>query len=191
MSVRDDETELWRRARENDGSAFAELFDLHHARVYGRAIALVGDVHEADDIAAAAFFELWRKRRSISLVAGSVRPWLLVTTVNLSRNARRSTARYRHLLRDLPHPEPRGEPDAEAAETSNRLAESLRRLTPIDAALFVMTALEGVPIADAAQTVGLKAATARVRLHRARTRLRAELQDLRPDSEPVVEVSPS
>jgi DNA-directed RNA polymerase specialized sigma24 family protein len=95
-----DETELWQRARQEDGSAFAQLFDLHHARIYGRALAMVGNVHEADDIAAAAFFELWRKHRSVPLVDGSVRPWLLVATVNLSHNSRGSAARYTNLYFD-------------------------------------------------------------------------------------------
>jgi RNA polymerase sigma-70 factor (ECF subfamily) len=191
MYVMDDEAELWQRARQDDGTAFAALFDLHHARVYRRALALLGDVHDADDIAAAAFFELWRKRRSVRLVSGSVCPWLLVTTVNLSRNTRRSTARYRALLRDIPHPVSVAGPDAEQSETSRRLAEALGQLAPVDAALFVLTVLEELPVAAAAQTVGLKAANARVRLHRARVRLRVDLQDLNPEFRPIVEGIPS
>ncbi len=186
-----DEAELWQQARQDNGQAFAQIFDLHRDRIYGRALALVGNIHEADEITAAAFFELWRKRRSVPLVAQSVRPWLLVTTVNLSRNTRRSTARYRRLLQGLPHPEPVAEPDAERAEASQRLASSLGRLAPVDAALFVLTALEELSIAEAAQSIGLKPATARVRLHRARARLRVELHDLDPDTRPDVERSPS
>ena len=191
MYVMDDEAELWQRARQDDGAAFAALFDLHHVRVFRRAIALLGDVHDADDIAAAAFFELWRKRRSVPLVSGSILPWLLVTTVNLSRNSRRSTARYRALLRGLPHPESVASPDDDQSETSRRLAAALGQLTPVDAALIVLTVLEDLPVAAAAQTVGLKPANARVRLHRARARLRAELQELNPDFHPIVEGSPS
>lgn len=191
MGVTENEDELWQRALHNDGSAFAALFDLHHARIYGRALALIGNAHEADDVAAAAFFELWRKRRSVPLVEGSVRPWLLVTTVNLSRNARRSIARYRALIRDLPHPEPTAEPEGSDDEARRRLVTSLAGLAPVDAALFVLTALEDLTIADAARAAGLKPGTARVRLHRARSRLRAELQDLRADTGPAVEGSPS
>ncbi|WP_223690463.1 RNA polymerase sigma factor [Leifsonia poae] len=191
MYVMDDEAELWQRARQEDGTAFAALFDRHHARVYRRALALLGDVHDADDTAAAAFFELWRKRRSVPLVSGSVLPWLLVTTVNLSRNTRRSSARYRALLRDLPHPAPVAGPDAELSETSRRLAEALLRLAPVDAALIVLTTLEDLPVMAAAESVGLTAPNARVRLHRARARLRVELHDLHPEIRPIVEGSPT
>ena len=191
MDATDDESELWRRARQDDGAAFAALFDRHHAGVYRRALGLVGEVHDAEDIAAAAFFELWRKRRSVRLVSGSVRPWLLVTTVNLSRNSRRGTARYRRLLHDIPRPDSAPGPDAEHVEARQKLAASLGRLSPDDASLVVLTALEGIPITQAAQTLGLTAATARVRLHRARARLRVELEDLNPHAAASIEGSAS
>lgn len=183
-----DELELWQRARHEDGSAFAELFDLHHARIYARALAMVGNIHEADDIAAAAFFELWRKRRSVPIVDGSIRPWLLVTTVNLSRNSRRTAARYRGLLRSLPRPEFVERADG-ASDFTDRLTASLAGLSPVDAALLVLTVLEDVPAAEAAEAVGIKPATARVRLHRARSRLRVELQDLGPNMRTTTEGS--
>lgn len=179
----DDETEaaLWERARHDDGAAFAALFDLHNARVYRRALGLLGSVHDAEDVAAASFFELWRRRRSVRLVTGSVLPWLLVTTVNLSRNTRRSTGRYRRLLRELAPEHAASGPDRET-DVGQRLASSLQRLAPVDGALFVLTVLEDVPIAEAAEAVGLKPATARVRLHRARRKLRDELHDLNPST---------
>ncbi len=189
MDDRADETQLWERARRDDGAAFAALFELHHGRVYRRALGLLSAVHDAEDVAAAAFFELWRKRRAVPLVSGSVLPWLLVTTVNLARNANRSTVRYRRLLRDLPHAEPAPGPVLDDSETRERLGAALRRLAPVDSALFALTALEGFPIVDAATAVGLSAATARVRLHRARARLRDELQDLAPSATAAFERS--
>ncbi|MEO7374065.1 MAG: RNA polymerase sigma factor [Terrimesophilobacter sp.] len=187
MQIQDDEAEFWLRARRDDGAAFAALFDLHQARVYRRALGLLGNVHDAEDVAAAAFFELWRKRRSVLLVSGSVLPWLLVTTVNLSRNALRRTGRYRRLLHDLASDESAFDPDVDESEVHQRLATSLRRLSPVDGALFVLTVLEDVPITQAAEAVGLNASTARVRLHRARARLRDELHDLNPTALPVSE----
>lgn len=187
MDTQDDEAELWLRARRNDGAAFAALFDLHHARVYRRALGLLGGTHDAEDTAAAAFFELWRRRRSVRLVSGSILPWLLVTTVNLSRNARRSTSRYRQLLHGLPRDEAATGPDIDESETRQRLASSLGRLGPVDEALFVLTVVEDFPITQAAQVVGLKPSTARVRLHRARARLRHELHDLNRNIRPAPE----
>ena len=175
------EAELWQRARRNEGAAFAALFDLHRDRVYRRALRLLGQVHDAEDVTAAAFFELWRKRASVRIVDGSVLPWLLVTTVNLSRNAHRSTARYRRVLQALPREEAFvAEADPEIRQ---RLDETLEQLPPVDAALLVLTALEDMPVTDAAETLGLTPGAARVRLHRARARLRLDLTDLRPATE--------
>jgi RNA polymerase sigma factor (sigma-70 family) len=185
-----DEGELWERARRNDGDAFGLLFDLHGARVYRRALGLTGNRADADDIAAAAFFEMWRRRGSVQLTGGSVLPWLLVTTVNLSRNTRRAGARYRRFLSSLPRESVTPGPDPADADTRDRLATSLRQLSPIDSALFVLTVLEDVSIAEAAEAVGLKPATARVRLHRARVKLRAELDDLNPIIRRVIEGNP-
>lgn len=182
LGVMDDsvEPELWRRARENDGEAFGRLFDVHKARVYRRALGLVEDRHDAEDITAIAFFELWRKRHSITPVKGSVLPWLLVTVVNVSRNQQRSASRYQRFLRAAPRHATTDAPDAEPLETRQRLAVALRELSPVDSALLVLTVLEDVPMTEAAQAVGLKPGTARVRLHRARARLREDLQDLDP-----------
>jgi RNA polymerase sigma factor (sigma-70 family) len=187
MATSGDESGLWELARHNDGDAFAALFELHRDRVYHRALGLVGTVHDAEDVTAAAFFELWRKRGSVRVVAGSVLPWLLVTTVNLSRNVHRSTARYRRFLVGLPRADSSPGPDLEHLDTRDRLASSLRKLQPVDAALFVLTVLEDVPLIQAADTVGLRPATARVRLHRARARLRDELRDLNPSANSVPE----
>jgi RNA polymerase sigma factor (sigma-70 family) len=181
-----DEIDLWARARRNDGDAFGALFDLHRDRVYRRALGLLDGNHEVEDVTAAAFFELWRKRASVTPVGGSVLPWLLVTTVNLSRNAHRSTTRYRRMLRSLPRDVAVGAPDHDP-EDLRRVRASLAQLSPVDSALFVLTALEDLPIAQAAEAVGLKPATARVRLHRARARLRDDLSDLNPTIRPAIE----
>jgi RNA polymerase sigma factor (sigma-70 family) len=177
--------ELWARARANDGDAFGVLFDRHRDRVYRRALGLLGVQHDAEDVTAAAFFELWRKRRHVTPVGGSVLPWLLVTTVNLSRNLRRSTARYQRFLRTAPRAAAVDGPDAEPIETRQRLAASINDLSPVDGALLVLTVLEDLPVAEAAEAVGLKPATARVRLHRARARLRSDLHDLHPTPLPA------
>jgi RNA polymerase sigma factor (sigma-70 family) len=181
------EAVLWERARRDEGDAFGLLFDLHHDRVYHRALGLMANTHDAEEVAATAFFELWRKRRSVRLVNGSVLPWLLVTTVNLSRNAQRSSSRYRQLLRTIPRTTAIAGPDAESIETKKRLRKSLQLLSPIDGALFVLTTFEDVPLAEAAEAVGLKPSTARMRLHRARVRLRADLHDLNPTIQAAVE----
>jgi RNA polymerase sigma factor (sigma-70 family) len=181
----DDETSMWESARAGNGVAFAALFTRHQNRVYRRALTLVSQVSNAEDVTASAFFELWRRRGSVRLVDGSVLPWLLATAVNLARNQSRASTRYRRLIASLPH-EP--VPDAESIAVTNvhtellgvRLTEAIGRLSAQDAALLVLTVLDELSVADAASAVGIKPGAARMRLHRARQRLQADLDTDRP-----------
>lgn len=192
-NILDDEAAVWGSASAGDGVAFAVLFRKHQTRVYRRALTLVVRVHDAEDVTAAAFFELWRKRRSVRLVDGSILPWLLVTAVNLARNQSRGAARYRRLIDSLPREET---VNAESVAVTNvqtellgvRLTEALGRVPAADAALLVLTVLDELSVSDAALAIGIKPGAARMRLHRARRRLQVDLGDERPlSSHPIPE----
>lgn len=180
---RDDEHRLWSRARSGDGEALGTLLDLHGDRVYWHALRLVEQHHDAQDVVATAFFELWRKRSSVRTVDGSVLPWLLVTSTNICRNLNRSTRRYRAVLDVLPHAQPVPSAaeqweatDAQLADQLDTdLAHELRNLPPKTASLLVLTALEGYSTSDAARAVGLSHGAARTRLSRAKASLRERL----------------
>jgi RNA polymerase sigma-70 factor (ECF subfamily) len=181
-AIADSDEGLWLRSLGGDGDAFASLFDRHRDRVFRHACRLVDARHDAEDVAASAFLELWRRRTEVRLVGGSVLPWLLVTATNLGRNSARGTRRYRQLLERLP----RAEEQTDAAEVAlgthalgvdARLRVGLHSLNKIDAHLFVLVALEGYPVTAGAEQLGLSVSAARARLHRVRTRLREQLGD--------------
>lgn len=181
MSEENDEAEIWRRACTGSGDAFAELFRLHRGAVHRRAVALVDRSHDAEDATAVAFFELWRRRKAVTLVDGTVLPWLLVAVANTARNQRRSGLRYRRLLAAMPReahaPDAEGEA-VSAIETEVlgiRLREALARLDAKDASLLTLTALDGLTVAAAARVVGLTPGAARTRLMRARRRMQSDL----------------
>ncbi|MBW8761020.1 MAG: sigma-70 family RNA polymerase sigma factor [Microbacterium sp.] len=181
MSEENDEAEIWQRACADSGDAFAELFRRHRDSVFRRASALVDRRQDAEDATAIAFFELWRRRKAVTLVDGTVLPWLLVTVANTARNQRRSGLRYRRLLATMPREEvaPDAEQEAvsiiEAEVLGVRLREALARLDAKDAALLTLTALDGLSVADAAPLLGLSPGAARTRLMRARRRLQSDL----------------
>jgi RNA polymerase sigma-70 factor (ECF subfamily) len=58
--------------------------------VFRRLIALGHQPSDAEDLTAVTFLELWRRRTKVRFVEGSALPWLLVTALNVSRNAQRS-----------------------------------------------------------------------------------------------------
>jgi RNA polymerase sigma factor (sigma-70 family) len=175
------ESELWIRSIGGDSAAFGELFDKHRDRIFRHAFRLVGDVHDAEDATATVFLELWRRRKQVRVVDGSILPWLIVTATNTCRNTHRSARRYRTFIDALPR-----DPDAPGAEEEHfrrhpldsvdeRFVVALRTLSPADIRLFALVALEDYPITDAAEVLKLSTSAAKTRLHRARIRLRAAL----------------
>jgi RNA polymerase sigma-70 factor (ECF subfamily) len=178
---------LWRRSLDGDGEAFGSLFDRHRGRVFRQACRMALTRHDAEDVVASTFLELWRRRADVRLVDGSVLPWLLVTATNVGRNAARGTRRYRQLLERLPRPPDQRDVaevalDSHALGVDARLWAGLRALNKTDAHLFVLVALEGYRVAAAAEQLELSLSAARARLHRIRTRLREQLGDYLPES---------
>lgn len=101
------------------------------------------------------------------LVGGSVLPWLLVTAVNLSRNHVRGLARYRAAISEIPRAEHTVDP-ADVVQARIDGAAALAGLSRTDAALLVLTAVEGLTTSEAATALGLKPGAARMRLSRLR-----------------------
>lgn len=174
----EEESGLWKRAREGDADAFARLFDRHRDRVYLHALRLLGDVHDAEDVTAVAFHHLWRKRGDVRLVGNSVVPWLLVTATNTSYNVQRSVRRHRKLLEALPRSSsaPSAEEQSIAASGfSPELATALGGLSSVDRRLVALVMLERLPLKDAAEVLGIGTSATKTRLYRVRKRLREDL----------------
>ncbi len=177
-----DEATAWTVAAAGDGAAFGRVFDLHHDRAYRHALRLTQDTHDAEDVLAAAFLELWRRRAQVRVVDGSVLPWLLVTVTNVALNQRRSVRRYRAVLDRLPRGTSSGLDAAELALNNPELdvdpwmLAAIRALRPTDQRLVALVALEDYDLASAAAVVGLTEVSARSRWQRIRRRLAASSQ---------------
>ncbi|GKV74505.1 RNA polymerase sigma factor [Pseudarthrobacter sp. NCCP-2145] len=177
----DGEEGLWRRSVQGQGDAFGVLYDLHRDRVFRHAYRLCGNHHDAEDVMAASFLELWRRRKHVRVVEGSILPWLLVTTTNIARNRARAALRYQRLLNSLPRNQ---ETSDHAADPYRRyqnqldqdLAAALRTFAAEDLHLVTLVVFEDHTIAAAAAVLDLTPAAAKSRMHRARQRLRAALE---------------
>ncbi|MDA8283419.1 MAG: sigma-70 family RNA polymerase sigma factor [Actinomycetota bacterium] len=176
-----DEAAAWAAAVDGDAEGLAVVFDRYLDRVYRHALRLSGSRHDAEDLTAGAFLELWRRRRQVRMVDGSVLPWLLVTVTNLARNRARGLRRYRRLLASLPrtesiHPGADDILDQQiAAGSAKRLQQALGQLSASQAALVSLVSFEGYTPAQAAGVLGITPAAARTRLHRARRRIELAL----------------
>ena len=191
MKSNGDEATAWAAVLSNDGDAFVAIFDKHRDRVFRHALRMTANVHDAEDVTAGAFLELWRRKKAVRVVDGSVLPWLLVTTTNLARNLTRGLRRYRSLIASLPRADVARSAEDVALEQIEELRvvaqvrEALIGLSPSDAALITLTTFEHYSPAQAAAAFGITDGAARTRLSRARTRM-AEVLATLEDSETAI-----
>jgi RNA polymerase sigma factor (sigma-70 family) len=173
---------LWRAVVRGDGVAFTAIFDRHGDRVWRHAWRLMQHRQDTEDVVAAAFAEAWRRRARVRIVDESVLPWLLVTTTNCARNARRSLRRNDRLIAHIPLGPDAPDPADVAGDRFERLdagtavAAAMRELREKDAALISLVLLEEVPLADAAAALQMTYGAAKTRIHRAKQRLRSHLE---------------
>lgn len=177
MRSEGDEATAWAAVLRNDSDAFVTIFDQHRDRVFRHALRMTANVHDAEDVAAGAFFELWRRQKFVRVVDGSVLPWLLVTTTNLARNLTRGLRRYRALIDSLPRAQSVSSAEDVALEhfeefrVAAQVKEALSGLSASDAALITLTMFEHYSPAQVAAALGITDGAARTRLSRARSRM--------------------
>ena len=184
-----DDVELLTRAQEGDRLAFADLYDRHVRPVYWQAYSVVHDAGEAEEVTQDVFVTAWRRIRAITPVDGSLLPWLLVTARYTALNAnRRASRRQRHhvgdaleddVLDDVDSPVER---EIEAAQVRAEIDKAVAALAENDRRLYELCVEGDRTYEQAARELGVSHAIVRNRLHRLRTRLRADLRSMRETS---------
>ncbi|MGW4031959.1 RNA polymerase sigma factor [Streptomyces sp. NPDC004838] len=174
------------RIRDGDPAAFRELFDAYAPLVYRHAVRTTGDWALAEDAVSLTFLEAWRLRHKLRDEGESPRPWLMGIAVNVLRNTTRATRRHRAALARM---KPGDTVPDFADELVGRLTDAaqlvaaqraLKKLRRGDREVFTLCVWSGLGYAEAAEALGVPVGTVRSRLSRARTRLRALVeQELR------------
>lgn len=126
---------------------------------------------DADGIAAEAMSIAWRRLADVP--RDDPLPWLYATARNLLLAERRATSRVA-----ASEPEP-SVPAPDLQELDAQLDHALRSLRPTDREALLLVAWEDLAPAQAARALGLNPTAFRVRLLRARRRLRAALDEER------------
>jgi len=175
--VQPHENELIARARDGDRDAFADLVWRHQDAVYTLAIRLVGP-DLAADVAQEALIRAWRALPRFRGDA-AFSTWLHRITVNTAWTLRKRSARHetQPLDRDLPAEGPGPERAGELAETREALKRAIGRLSDGQRAVLVLRDVHGWTTAETAHELGITETTVKVRLHRARRRLAALLEE--------------
>ena len=159
---------------------FEDAYRRSGTAVLGYALRRAASRDDALDVVAETLAIAWRRRSDIPGNPPEVRPWLFGIARLCLANAARTTSRADRLgqrladaLSDASVPDPSSLSERRAETRQPR--DALGQLSAEDRELVTLIAWEGLTPAQAAAALDLPAGTVRVRLHRARTRLRALL----------------
>jgi len=180
----DEDRELVRRARGGEYEAFEALVSRYERRVYSLALRMVGREADAEDVVQETFLsvvEHLREFREESAFAG----WLL----RIAANHALKLLRKRRGLSTVPLGDEEGlerpeviarwkeEPERLAGrpEVKRLLAAALGELDEKHRAVFLLRDVEGLSTEAAAEALGITPGNVKVRLLRARLKLRERL----------------
>jgi RNA polymerase sigma-70 factor (ECF subfamily) len=172
--------ELVEAARDGDRAAFDELVRLTYLDTYTLAFRITGNEEDARDVVQEAYL---RAFRGLERFRGEARftTWMYRITANCAATTLGKRKRHRHdeLTDDVAVDDPRAAVNPEAHLESvvdrSRLHEALQALPPKLRAVVVLRDIYDLPHEAIAAELGISESAAKVRLHRARRKLREDL----------------
>lgn len=175
-------------AQAGDREAFEELVRLTHADTYTLALRLTGNEEDARDVVQETYLRAYRGLRRFRGDA-QFSTWLYRITANCAATQLGRRARHRHDVLDdtVPLADPRTDHDpqlrADASDLRSRLVEALDDLPSRLRAVVVLRDVYDLSHEDIAAELGISESAAKVRLHRARHKLRLQLFPRRDERE--------
>lgn len=168
-------------ARRGDRDAFNELVRSTYRDIYALAYRLTGNPDDAGDVVQDAYVRAYRAIRRFR-GDSSFSTWMYRITSNCASThlSRRSRQRTEELSDDVPIADLRPEQDpslrAEAAILRHHIDRAIRTLPERLRQVVVLRDLHDLSHSEIAAELGITTSAAKVRLHRARQRMRTVLQ---------------
>ena len=165
---------------------FEKLYAAHRISVLGYALRRTDNTDDAADVLAETFLTAWRRLDEVP-EGDQAKLWLYGTARRLLANHRRGERRRLALADRL-----RAElamtyrPPDQAADFAE-IAAAFRRIPQPDQELLALAGWEELDAGQIAAVVGCSRNAARIRLHRARRRLAAEVGQVVADTGPAGE----
>jgi RNA polymerase sigma factor (sigma-70 family) len=162
-----------------DAEAFGRFYRRHEHQVLGYAVARCSNASDVADAVGETFLAALGAASRFRDDGGDAVPWLFGIARRVLARQHRSLARRQRLigrLETLPSFTP-AEADAvdaaiDAARLAPRLAAALAKLRPRDQELLRLVGIDGLSPAQAGEVLGVNPNTARIRLSRARARVK-------------------
>jgi RNA polymerase sigma-70 factor, ECF subfamily len=164
-----------------DHPAFGRVVEAHQHRIFAYLGRMGLDRASAEDIAQETFLRVWRHAGGFNPQVGGLATWILsiarnLALTHLARRARGAEVSGVDDVRETASDEPRPDEQLLAKERRDRFRAALAQLSPGDRSLLAASYVEGLALADIARLESCSSGAVKVRLHRARMRLRQILE---------------
>ncbi len=179
-SVRDDAAELLVRTAAGDQSAFAQLYDMLSARVFGLILRVLVNRAHSEEVLQEVFLEVWQSAASFAPNRGQGRSWIMTIAhrraVDRVRSAQSSADRDEKAgLRELNTPQDGVEEKVELRIESRRVARALDTLPDAQREALTLAYFGGYSQSEIAALVGSPLGTIKTRMRDGLSRLRQEM----------------
>jgi RNA polymerase sigma-70 factor (ECF subfamily) len=200
LALRDPDTRLMIRVRDEEPGAFEELVERYQARLVALMHHLVGNADEAEDLAQEVFLRVYKSRKKYRARA-KFSTWFFTIANNLALNALRARQRRPAVPLPVSDSGPLGPRPAEQLvrdratspsqhmqqlELAQVLQRALETLNERQRVAVLLNKFEEMNYAEIAEVMGLTTKGVKSLLSRARTNLRAALEGyINMDSGPM------
>lgn len=181
------ESTLLERAKQGDQIALTEIIAAHQSRVYNVALRMCGNVEDAEETLQETFLNALKALPRFE-GRSQLATWLYRIASNACLSRRRRDASQPETLSvdEASETDEVGDltpqffvdwshiPEDEllTAELQEVMAEAITHLPPTLRIVFIWRDLEGLSVQETTEVLGLSEGTVKVRLHRARLKLR-------------------
>ncbi|HLB61542.1 MAG TPA: RNA polymerase sigma factor [Actinomycetota bacterium] len=169
--------ELLAGCRRGDPRAFEELVELTYRRAYALAYRLVGDRFEAEDVVQEAYLRMFRGLAGFREEA-RFETWMHRIVTNTAFNQLKRRGRFGALVKEEEDLEVAVPESAELRATvRDELERALAHLPEGQRTALVLKDVYGLSCKEIGHEIGIEEGAVKVRLHRARKRLREILSE--------------
>ena len=168
--------DLLHRVAHEDRQAFAGLYDVTSAKLYGAVLRILGDQASADDVLQEAYVRIWQQAASFDAQRASPITWMVTVARHLAIDElRRRPKAYRESEEALEHTAaegPSAQDELHQEQDARRLHRCLDTLEDSRQDMVRLAYLEGWSRADLATHFDQPVNTVKTWLHRALKQLK-------------------
>lgn len=178
-----------KRVLKGDQNAYAEIVEIYKDKVFQLCYRMLGNRHEAEDMAQEAFLRAYMNISSYNLNL-KFSTWLyrIATNLCIDRIRKKKPDFYLDaevagtdgltLYSQVPSPARRPEEDVESLELQNIIQNEISKLPEKYRSVIVLKYIEDLSLNEISEILDIPLGTVKTRIHRGREALRKQLKNI-------------